>query len=70
MSEKLLSGALKAESGEIFINGTLYKNLHVMDAVKEGIQVIYQDLSLYPNLTIAENIAMNQLIEKNLKLVI
>ncbi len=40
-----------------------------MDSIKEGIQVIYQDLSLYPNLTIAENIAMNQLIEKNLKLV-
>jgi len=66
---KIASGALKADSGEIYIDDVLYKNLQVMDSIKEGIQVIYQDLSLYPNLTIAENIAMNQLIEKNLKLV-
>jgi len=66
---KVASGALKAESGDIYINGNFYKNLHIMDAIKEGIQVIYQDLSLYTNLTIAENIAMNQLIEKNLKLI-
>ncbi len=62
---KIASGAVKAESGEIIINDNLYKNLHIMDSIKEGIQVIYQDLSLYPNLTIVENIAMNRLIEKN-----
>ena len=66
---RIMAGALKAESGEIIINGNLYKNLRVIDSIKEGIQVIYQDLSLYPNLTVAENIAMNQLIERNYKLV-
>jgi len=66
---KIASGALKADAGEIYINGALYKNLQVMDSIREGIEVIYQDLSLYPNLTIAENIAMNQLIEKNRKFI-
>lgn len=64
---KIITGVEKPNYGEIYINGKLYNNLHVLDAIREGIQVIYQDLSLYPNLTVAENIAINQLIEENYK---
>ena len=32
-----------------------------MQAMKEGIQVIYQDLSLFQHLTVAENIAISRL---------
>jgi len=66
---KIASGFRKPDSGDIFLNGKLYKNLHVLDSIREGIQVIYQDLSLYPNLTVADNIALNQLIEKNNKFI-
>jgi simple sugar transport system ATP-binding protein len=37
--------------------------------MNEGIQVIYQDLSLFPNLTVAENITINQFLEENRKIV-
>ena len=30
-----------------------------MDAINRGIQVIYQDFAVFPNLTVAENIALN-----------
>ncbi len=66
---KIISGVLRPDSGEIYINGKHYVNLHALDAMKEGIQVIYQDLSLFPNLTVAENISLNQRIEKREKFI-
>jgi simple sugar transport system ATP-binding protein len=61
---KIISGVEYPDTGEIYINGKLYKRLNVMDSMKEGIQVIYQDLSLFPNLSAGENISLNQRIEK------
>ena len=49
---------------KIIINGKRFQSLHAIDSISEGIQVIYQDLSLFPNLTIAENISLNQTIER------
>lgn len=66
---KIISGVLKPDSGTICINGNSYKSLTTMESVKEGIQVIYQDFSLFPNLTIAENISTNYLLSANRKLV-
>ncbi|MFB5198191.1 sugar ABC transporter ATP-binding protein [Neobacillus sp. KR4-4] len=66
---KTISGVYKADQGEIKINGKQYKNFTPMDAIKEGIQVIYQDFSIFPNLTVAENIAMNLQLTNNKKLV-
>ena len=61
---KIISGVVKADEGEIIINGKKFENLHAIDSISEGIQVIYQDLSLFPNLSIAENISLNQMIER------
>ncbi len=44
----------------MLINGKEFERLHPIDAIREGIQVIYQDFSLFPNLTVAENIALNE----------
>jgi len=55
---KIIAGVYTRDSGDIIINGNSYKNLHPIDAIKEGIQIIYQDFSLFPNLTVAENIAI------------
>jgi simple sugar transport system ATP-binding protein len=66
---KIASGFNNPDSGEIYINGNYYKKLKVREAIKEGIQVIYQDLALYSNLSVGENIALNQLIEKNVKFI-
>ena len=66
---KIISGVVKPDEGEIIINGKRFRNLHAIDSISEGIQVIYQDLSLFPNLSIAENISLNQIIEKKKRLI-
>jgi len=56
---KVLAGVHFPDDGaEIYIDGerTVIKN--PMDAIRKGISVIYQDISLFPNLTIAENICI------------
>lgn len=63
---KVMSGAHQPDEGEIIkINGEQVKISNPIDAIKKGISVIYQDFSLFGNLTVAENIVINQIIEKN-----
>jgi simple sugar transport system ATP-binding protein len=66
---KIIAGVYPQDEGEIVINGKVYKHLHPIDAIREGIQVIYQDFSLFPNLTVAENIALNDQLARNKRLV-
>lgn len=62
---KIISGVLQPEPGAaIVIEGEEYTSLSSIMALHKGISVIYQDLSLFPNLTVAENIALNQHLEK------
>lgn len=55
---KIISGVEKPDAGSITIEGQVHQHLTPNDAIRSGIQVIYQDFSLFPNLTAAENIAM------------
>ncbi|WP_308447261.1 sugar ABC transporter ATP-binding protein [Desulforamulus aquiferis] len=58
---KILAGSYKPDGGDIFINGEKTDIKGVLDAKRLGISIIYQELSLCPNLTVAENIfAMNE----------
>ena len=66
---KVISGVHNADEGQVIINGHAYKTLTPSDSMKAGIQVIYQDFSVFPNLTVAENIAMNWQIQSGRKLV-
>ena len=53
---KILAGSAQQDSGEILVNGKpVYGGVRAARAA--GIAVIYQDLSLFPKLTVAENIA-------------
>lgn len=61
---KLISGVEVPDNGEIVIGENSYKRLRPIDAIREGIQVIYQDFSLFPNLTVAENIALSSEVAK------
>lgn len=56
---KVISGAHGATSGSMYIEGEKIGKLNPIDAIRMGIQVIYQDFAVFPNLTVAENIAMN-----------
>lgn len=62
---RIISGVESPESGTIEMNGNSYKKLSVRQAMREGVQVIYQDLSLFPDLTVGENIAFNWLVENS-----
>lgn len=55
---KVISGAEKPDSGEIIVDGKTYSQMDTTSAIRNGIQVIYQDFSLFPNLTVAENIVL------------
>lgn len=55
---KVISGFHPFDSGELYINDKQYKKITPAESIAEGIQVIYQDFSLFPNMTIAENIMM------------
>lgn len=60
---KVISGVYTADEGEVYIDGKSMKSFGPIDAINQGVQVIYQDFAVFPNLTVAENIAMNHNIE-------
>jgi ribose transport system ATP-binding protein len=53
---KILSGAYRKDAGEIRIEGQLVDIGSPRDALALGIRVIYQELNLVPQLSVAENI--------------
>lgn len=53
---KVLAGAYTATSGEILIDGKPFHIRTPKDALSAGITLIYQEMQLAPNLTVAENI--------------
>ena len=56
---KILSAAHKEDAGEIFFDGKILKSSGTDVRRKEGIAVIYQELSLFNELTVGENVYMN-----------
>ncbi len=66
---KIISGFYELDEGELWINGKSFRKIAPIDAMREGIQVIYQDFSLFPNLTVAENICMSKFIESDKKMI-
>jgi ribose transport system ATP-binding protein len=58
---KILSGAESPDSGSIRLGGELQRFRDPMDAQHAGIHTIYQELSLVPSLSVAENIFLGQL---------
>ena len=57
---KILSGALSADSGEIFFKGELHRGFSTREALDRGISVIYQELALVSQMTVAENIFLGR----------
>jgi ribose transport system ATP-binding protein len=56
---KILSGALGPDEGTIIIDGQSFSHLSPHQAHNLGIQTTYQEISLAPDLTVAENIYIN-----------
>ncbi len=55
---KIISGVVRPEPGSrIVIDGRETTSVSAREAIDHGVRVIYQDLALFPNLTVRENIA-------------
>ncbi len=57
---KTLSGAHLADSGEMFINGQAYHPKGPSDARQRGVAMIYQELTLAPDLSVEDNVLLGQ----------
>jgi len=67
---KIISGTVQPDNGaSIEIAGQTQHSYHAINAIHQGIEVIYQDLALFPNLTVAENIALGQYVAEGKKIV-
>ena len=55
---KILSGVEKQSSGEIYLNNKKLEIFSTNDAEMNSIGIIHQELNLFPNLTVHENIFM------------
>jgi ribose transport system ATP-binding protein len=57
---KVLSGALSPDEGRILLDGEPYRPGDPMRARRAGVAMVYQELSLCPHLTVAENIVLGR----------
>ncbi len=55
---KVLSGACIPDAGRMELDGVPYRPANPFDARRRGVAMIYQELSLAPHLTVAENILL------------
>lgn len=53
---RLLSGALHPDAGEIVLDGRAFRPRSPFEAREQGVVMVYQELSLAPHLTVAENL--------------
>ncbi|MGB1101198.1 MAG: sugar ABC transporter ATP-binding protein, partial [Pontimonas sp.] len=66
---KIMSGVETPDSGTIILGDERLSSLTPREAVAKGVQVIFQDFSLIPNLTVAENIALSTAVLEKKKLI-
>jgi ribose transport system ATP-binding protein len=54
----ILAGAIQPDAGEMTLDGAPYRPQNPLDARRAGVAMIYQELSLAPHLSVAENILL------------
>jgi len=65
---KVISGVHAPDSGTIELGGQSFARLTPVEAIRNGVQVIYQDFSIFPNLTVMENLALTTELAANRRL--
>ena len=61
---RMLAGIEQPTKGEIFLDGNTVKLLNPRDAAAKGIGMIHQELNLFPELNVMQNLFMGQEIKK------
>jgi fructose transport system ATP-binding protein len=57
---KVLSGAVRPDEGEMYLDGRLVNFRGPLDARAQGIETVYQDLAVAPAMTITENLFLGR----------
>ncbi len=57
---RVIAGAVAPDAGELFIDGQRVSFGSTLDALNEGVAIVSQELSLFPSLTIEENLRFVQ----------
>ena len=57
----VLGGVLQPDAGEMLLAGRSYAPLTPLEAAGQGIAVVHQELNLFANLSIAENLFLTEL---------
>ena len=55
---KILSGVIQPDSGSLFFNGNNIEMDSARDAISLGIRTVFQDLAVFPLMSIAENMVV------------
>jgi len=66
---KVISGVHAPDSGHIEFGGKVYTKISPIESIMNGVQVIYQDFSIFPNLTVMENLVFNSELKDRRKFV-
>jgi ABC-type sugar transport system ATPase subunit len=68
---KIIAGVEPADGGTFFLNGEEYSPQTPLDAQKKGVAMIFQELDLFPNQSVAANLALGnlELMDKRQKIV-
>jgi simple sugar transport system ATP-binding protein len=66
---KIMSGVYGPDAGQILVEDVPVARLDPIAAIRHGIEVIYQDFSLFGNLTVAENLALGHELREKRRLV-
>ena len=53
---KIIAGLIRPDSGDIVVRGVRRRLRSVRDSLSSGIRVVHQELSVFPNLTVAQNL--------------
>ncbi len=61
---KVLMGAYKQDSGEVYLNGKLLNLSSPREAIENRIAMVWQELANFPNMTVMENVMMRRYIRK------
>lgn len=61
---KALAGVHKLDSGSVTLNGKTFEQGSTRSSREQGIAVIYQEPSLFPDLTLAENVFVGRQLQK------
>lgn len=62
---KIIAGIEQATEGQLLLDGEEIQVRSIADAERQGIGIIHQELNLFANLSVAENIFMAREIKKN-----